>query len=66
MREFLRNGICGTFVAVASLTLANCGPSETDPGPGGVNAGDAKALDDAAKKLDERQTNPGKDQPKAD
>ncbi len=40
--------------------LTACDPNATDPGPGGVNAGDAKALDDAAKKLDERQSNPGK------
>jgi hypothetical protein len=39
----------------ALLLLAACG-SETDPGPGGVSAGDAKALDDAAKKLDERDS----------
>jgi hypothetical protein len=51
-----------TLVAVAvAATLTACGPSTTDPGPGGVNAGDAKALDEAAKKLDERQTDPGKD-----
>jgi hypothetical protein len=51
-----------TLVAVVvAATVAACGPSTTDPGPGGVNAGDAKALDEAAKKLDERQTDPGKD-----
>jgi hypothetical protein len=38
----------------ALLSLSGCGPSETDPGPGGVSAGDAEALDEAAKKLDER------------
>ncbi len=47
-------------LAVAAFTVSACGPSATDPGPGGVNAGDAKALDEAAKKLDERQTDPGK------
>jgi hypothetical protein len=36
------------------LSLAACGPADSDPGPGGVTAGDAKALDAAAKKLDER------------
>jgi hypothetical protein len=66
MQATLRTGIYGAIVAIACFILASCGPAETDPGPGGVNAGDAKALDDAAKKLDERQTNPGKDQPKAD
>ena len=44
-----------------TLALSACDPMETDPGPGGVNAGDAKALDEAAKKLDERQSAPGKD-----
>jgi hypothetical protein len=36
------------------LILASCGPADTDPGPGGVTNADAKALDEAAKKLDER------------
>jgi hypothetical protein len=43
------------------MLLSACDPMETDPGPGGVNAGDAKALDEAAKKLDERQSAPGKE-----
>jgi hypothetical protein len=38
------------------LNLAACGPSDTDPGPGGVSTGDAKALDEAAQKLDERDS----------
>ena len=33
--------------------LAACGPAATDPGPGGVTVEDARALDDAAAKLDE-------------
>lgn len=40
--------------AVLLLSLSACGPADSDPGPGGVTAGDAKALDAAAKKLDER------------
>lgn len=36
------------------LLLAGCGPAPSDPGPGGVTAGDAEALDKAAQKLDER------------
>jgi hypothetical protein len=36
------------------LLVSACGPADSDPGPGGVTAGDAKALDEAAKKLDER------------
>ena len=42
------------FSAVAVLAVSACGPADSDPGPGGVTAGDAKALDAAAKKLDER------------
>lgn len=42
------------ILCVAVLPLAACGAVDSDPGPGGVTAGDAKALDDAARKLDER------------
>jgi hypothetical protein len=41
-------------IALLVLLLAACGPADSDPGPGGVTAGDAKALDEAAQKLDER------------
>jgi hypothetical protein len=40
--------------ALLLLLVSACGPADSDPGPGGVSAGDAKALDAAAKKLDER------------
>jgi hypothetical protein len=40
--------------AALMLTVTACGPADSDPGPGGVTAGDAEALDAAAKKLDER------------
>ena len=40
--------------AALILTVTACGPADSDPGPGGVTAGDAEALDAAAKKLDER------------
>ena len=39
---------------IATLSLQGCGPADSDPGPGGVTAGDAKALDEAAQKLDDR------------
>ena len=39
----------------AALLLAGCGPSETDPGPGGVTVGEARALDEAAEMLDEQR-----------
>lgn len=34
------------------VALAGCGASESEPGPGGISVEDAKALDDAAEKLD--------------
>lgn len=43
---------------VISFGLAACGPAENDPGPGGVTVGEARALDEAAEMLDERQANP--------
>ncbi|HYD24894.1 MAG TPA: hypothetical protein VEB68_08850 [Croceibacterium sp.] len=39
----------------ASLLLAGCGASDTDPGPGGVTVGEARALDEAAEMLDAQQ-----------
>ncbi|MEH6791605.1 hypothetical protein [Parasphingorhabdus sp.] len=38
--------------------IAACGPAQNDPGPGGVTVGEAKALDEAAEMLDERNTAP--------
>lgn len=38
--------------------LVACGPAQNDPGPGGVTVGEAKALDEAAKMLDERNVPP--------
>lgn len=40
------------------LPLLACGPAENDPGPGGVTVGEAKALDEAAEMLDERNAPP--------
>ncbi len=34
------------------LALTACGPADSDPGPGGVSVEDARALDEAAAKLD--------------
>ena len=46
-----------SFVIGALLSaLAACGPSDNDPGPGGVTVGEARALDEAAAMIDERQT----------
>ena len=42
-------------VGALALTVAACGASDSDPGPGGVTAGEAEMLDKAAEMLDERQ-----------
>ncbi|GGE02339.1 hypothetical protein GCM10011515_22480 [Tsuneonella deserti] len=47
------------MLALAPLALlAACGPSENDPGPGGVTVGEAKALDEAAEMLEHRRLPP--------
>src|SRR5690606_17608187 len=40
---------------LAVLLLAGCGPNDTDPGPGGVTVGEARALDQAAEMLDKQR-----------
>ncbi len=35
--------------------LSGCGEADTDPGPGGVTVGEAKALDQAAEMLDQQR-----------
>ncbi len=40
---------------IAALALAACGAADTDPGPGGVTVGEARALDEAAQMLDSRR-----------
>ena len=37
------------------LTLTACGQSDTDPGPGGVTVGEARALDEAAEMIESRK-----------
>ncbi len=46
------------FSLVILAGLIACGPAQNDPGPGGVTVGEAKALDEAAEMLDERNTPP--------
>lgn len=46
------------FSVMILAGLAACGPAQNDPGPGGVTVGEAKALDEAAKMLDERNVPP--------
>ena len=48
-------GAAGTLPAALALSLAGCGPNDTDPGPGGVTGGEARALDEAAEMLDEQR-----------
>ncbi|MCW1382082.1 hypothetical protein OLX02_04540 [Novosphingobium sp. KCTC 2891] len=45
------------LLAAPLLLLAACS-KETDPGPGGVTEGEAKALDDAAEMLESRPKPP--------
>lgn len=47
------------LAALASLALlAGCGANDSDPGPGGVTVGEARALDEAAEMLEERGRSP--------
>ena len=50
-----RQGSARLAALAALLLLAACGPGETDPGPGGVTAGEARALDEAAEMLEEQR-----------
>ncbi len=51
----MRASLLLTALALA-LALTACGPSDNDPGPGGVTVGEARALDEAAAMIDKRQT----------
>lgn len=42
------------FSVMLLTGLVACGPAQNDPGPGGVTVGEARALDEAAEMLDER------------
>ncbi|MXP26320.1 hypothetical protein GRI39_09755 [Altererythrobacter indicus] len=45
-----------TFLAVFVIAvLSGCQKSDSDPGPGGVTVGEARALDEAAEMLEERK-----------
>ncbi|MFK7842945.1 MAG: hypothetical protein AB8B54_11835 [Sphingorhabdus sp.] len=46
------------LTVMISTGLVACGPAQNDPGPGGVTVGEAQALDEAAKMLDERNAPP--------
>jgi hypothetical protein len=46
------------LIAPLLLALAGCGPSDNDPGPGGVTVGEARALDEAAEMIEARRMPP--------
>lgn len=46
------------MIVVAALAVVSCGPSDNDPGPGGVTVGEARALDDAAEMIEARRVPP--------
>lgn len=50
-RTPLRAGGAFALLAAMVATLAGC-QQDTDPGPGGVTVGEARALDEAAEMLD--------------
>lgn len=50
----LQAGGAHALLAAGAALLAACGPADTDPGPGGVTVGEARALDEAAEMLDAR------------
>jgi hypothetical protein len=49
-------------IAIMLSILSSCSDSANEAGPGGVSSEDAKALDDAAAKLDSVATNTTADQ----
>lgn len=53
----LRRGLgSGAVLAFPlALLLTGCGKTDSDPGPGGLTVGEARALDDAAAMLDQRR-----------
>lgn len=44
-----------SWLLLALAALSGCGKGASDPGPGGVTVGEARALDEAAAMLDERR-----------
>ena len=49
----IRRAACLAILSPAMLVA--CGPSDSDPGPGGVTVGEARELDEAAKELEARR-----------
>jgi hypothetical protein len=52
-----RGGLAALALLPAALCLGGC-QKETDPGPGGVTVGEARALDAAAEMLEKRPAPP--------
>lgn len=45
------------LMPIALIALSGCGAPDNDPGVGGVTAGEAQALNDAAEMLDQSYAN---------
>ena len=43
------------LLALGTVLVSACSPSDNDPGPGGVTEGEARALDEAAEMIEERR-----------
>ena len=43
------------LLALGTVLVSACSPSDNDPGPGGVTVGEARALDEAAEMIEERR-----------
>lgn len=59
MHRFLGSMLKILAVSATALAAVSCGAADNDPGPGGVTVGEARALDEAAEMLDERNADPG-------
>lgn len=51
----MRHTLALIALALSAFGLAACGKSDNDPGPGGVTVGEARALDEAAEMIEQRQ-----------
>jgi hypothetical protein len=53
----MRAALAASLLLPAALCLGGC-QKDTDPGPGGVTVGEARALDEAAEMLEKRPAPP--------
>ena len=53
------------LAALLVLMLSACSPDDSDPGPGGVSVGEARALDEAAAMIEENAKVPATSAPEA-